>query len=34
LAKKENKIETIRFSDEEYGDFLSGLISDLWKFYY
>ena len=29
LAKKENKIETIRFSDEEYGDFLSGLISDL-----
>ncbi len=29
LAKKENKIETIRFSDEEYGDFLSGLILDL-----
>ncbi len=29
LAKKENKIETIRFSDEEYGDFLFGLISDL-----
>ena len=29
LAKKENKIETIRFSDEEYGHFISGLISDL-----
>ncbi len=29
LAKKENKIETIRFSDDEYDDFLSGLISDL-----
>ncbi|CAD6522477.1 conserved hypothetical protein [metagenome] len=29
LAKKENKIETITFSDDEYGDFLSGLISDL-----
>ena len=29
LAKKENKIETIRFSDEEYDDFLSGLIFDL-----
>ncbi len=29
LAKKENKIETIRFSDEEYTDFLFGLISDL-----
>lgn len=29
LAKKENKIETITFSDEEYSDFLSGLISDL-----
>jgi len=29
LAKKENKIETIIFSDEEYDDFISGLISDL-----
>ena len=29
LAKKENKIEKIVFSDEEYSDFLSGLISDL-----
>lgn len=29
LAKNENKIETIKFSDEEYDDFLSGLISDL-----
>jgi len=29
LAKQENKIETIVFSDDEYDDFLSGLISDL-----
>jgi hypothetical protein len=29
LAKRENKIETIVFSDDEYDDFLSGLISDL-----
>lgn len=29
LAKKENKVETIMFSDDEYDDFLSGLISDL-----
>ncbi len=29
LAQKENKIEKIIFSDEEYSDFLSGLISDL-----
>jgi len=29
LAKKENKIETIRFSDDEYDDFLSGLVFDL-----
>jgi predicted nucleic acid-binding Zn finger protein len=29
LAKKENKIEIITFTDEEYADFLSGLISDL-----
>lgn len=29
LAQKENKIEKIVFSDEEYSDFLSGLISDL-----
>lgn len=29
LAKLENKIETIVFSDDEYDDFLSGLISDL-----
>ena len=29
LAIKENKTETIRFSDDEYNDFLSGLISDL-----
>jgi len=28
-AKEENKVETIRFSDDEYADFLSGLISDL-----
>ena len=29
LAQTENKIEKIIFSDEEYSDFLSGLISDL-----
>lgn len=29
LAKQENKIEPIIFSDDEYDDFLSGLISDL-----
>jgi hypothetical protein len=29
LAKKENKIETIIFSDEEYADFISAIISDL-----
>ena len=29
LAEKENKIEEITFSDEEFVDFISGLISDL-----
>ena len=29
LAEKENKIEIIKFSDDEYGNFLLGLISDL-----
>ncbi|MFB5606105.1 MAG: hypothetical protein ACE5R5_01955 [Nitrosarchaeum sp.] len=29
LAKQQNKIETIVFSDDEYDAFLSGLISDL-----
>jgi predicted nucleic acid-binding Zn finger protein len=29
LAKKENKIEEIIFSDDEFSDFLFGLISDL-----
>ena len=29
LAKKENKLEKIVFSDEEYVKFLAGLISDL-----
>lgn len=29
LAEKDNKIEITKFSDDEYGDFLSGLISDL-----
>jgi len=29
LAQKENKIEKIIFSDDEYSDFLSGLIFDL-----
>jgi predicted nucleic acid-binding Zn finger protein len=29
LAQRKNKIEKIIFSDEEFSDFLSGLISDL-----
>jgi len=29
LAKKENKMEIIKFSDDEYGDFLSSLITEL-----
>ena len=29
LAKKENKTEIIKFSDEEYDDFVSGLVFDL-----
>ena len=29
FAKNENKIEEIIFSDDEFSDFLSGLISDL-----
>lgn len=29
LAQKENKIEEIIFSDDEFPDFLSGIISDL-----
>lgn len=29
LAIKENKVETINFSDDEFSDFLAGLISDL-----
>jgi len=29
FAKHENKIEEIIFSDDEFSDFLSGLISDL-----
>lgn len=29
LARKDNQIETIIFSDDEFSDFLSGLISDL-----
>lgn len=29
LAQKENKVEKIIFSDDEFADFLSGLISDL-----
>ena len=28
-AKKEDQIELIKFSDDEYGDFIAGLISDL-----
>lgn len=29
LAKKESKVEKIIFTDDEFTDFLSGLISDL-----
>ena len=29
LAEKEGKIELIKFSDEEYADFIAGLIADL-----
>jgi predicted nucleic acid-binding Zn finger protein len=29
LAKKENKFEKIIFSDDEYSEFIAGLISDL-----
>ncbi|MGY5140236.1 MAG: hypothetical protein ACW9W9_02395 [Candidatus Nitrosopumilus sp. Bin_571-38] len=29
LARKENKVDEIIFSDDEFSDFLSGLISDL-----
>lgn len=29
LAKKENKIENIKFSDDEFSDFVAGLVSDL-----
>jgi len=29
LARKENKVELIKFSDDEFGDFISGLISNL-----
>lgn len=29
LAQKENKVEIITFSDDEFSDFVSGLISDL-----
>lgn len=29
LAVKEDKVEKISFSDEEFSDFLAGLISDL-----
>ena len=29
IAKNENQIDTILFSDDEFGDFISGLISDL-----
>lgn len=29
LAQKENKVEQIKFSDDEFSDFISGLVSDL-----
>jgi predicted nucleic acid-binding Zn finger protein len=28
-AKKENKVETIKFVDDEYESFISGIVSDL-----
>ena len=28
-AKKENKFETIKFADDEYESFISGIVSDL-----
>ena len=29
IAEKDNKTEVIKFNDDEFGDFLRGLISDL-----
>ncbi len=29
LAQKENKVEQIKFFDDEFSDFISGLVSDL-----
>ena len=29
IAKQENKFETIKFSDEEYDNFISGILADL-----
>lgn len=29
IAKKENLVEIVKFSDDEFSDFISGLISDL-----
>lgn len=29
LAQKENKVEIIKFSDDEFSNFVSGLVSDL-----
>ncbi len=29
IAKKENQVETIKFSDDEFSDFVSGLILDI-----
>ena len=29
LARQQKKVETVRFSDDEFGDFVSGLVADL-----
>ena len=29
IAEKENKVELIKFSDEEFSNFIAGLVSDL-----
>jgi len=29
LAEKENKVELVKFSDDEFADFISGMVSEL-----
>ena len=29
IAEKENKVELIKFSDDEFSDFISGLVDDI-----